>query len=87
MDGKTDGRTENRTPISHLAKAGATKISCCCVNTSDRISCGRKILQQKERLCMKKSKMERYRYMTCDFTSFSPVFQSYQDDGCDNEMF
>ena len=25
MDGKTDGRTENRTPISHLAKAGATK--------------------------------------------------------------
>ena len=25
VDGKTDGRTENRTPISHLAKAGATK--------------------------------------------------------------
>ena len=25
MDGKTDGRTENRTPISNLAKAGATK--------------------------------------------------------------
>ena len=23
---KTDGRTENRTSISHLAKAGATKI-------------------------------------------------------------
>ena len=22
----TDGRTENRTPISHLAKAGATKM-------------------------------------------------------------
>ena len=30
MDGKTDawtdGRTENQMPISHLAKAGATKI-------------------------------------------------------------
>ena len=25
-DGQTDGRTENRMPISHLAKAGATKI-------------------------------------------------------------
>ena len=24
-DGQTDGPTENRTPISHLAKAGATK--------------------------------------------------------------
>ena len=23
--GRKDGRTENRTPISHLAKAGATK--------------------------------------------------------------
>ena len=46
--GRKDGRTENRTPISQLAKAGATKISCCCVNTSDRISCGRKILQQKD---------------------------------------
>ena len=27
MDGKTNGRMENRTPISHLAKAGATKIN------------------------------------------------------------
>ena len=26
MDGQTEGRTENRTPISHLAKAGATKM-------------------------------------------------------------
>ena len=26
VDVKTDGLTENRTPISHLAKAGATKI-------------------------------------------------------------
>ena len=26
VNGKTDGRTENRTPISHLAKADATKI-------------------------------------------------------------
>ena len=26
MDGKTDGRTEIRTPISHLAKVGATKM-------------------------------------------------------------
>ena len=26
VDGGTDGRTANRTPISHLAKAGATKI-------------------------------------------------------------
>ena len=25
--GRKDGRTENRTPISHLAKAGATKKS------------------------------------------------------------
>ena len=25
MDGRTDGWTENRTPISHLAQAGATK--------------------------------------------------------------
>ena len=25
--GRKDGRTENRTPISHLAKAGATKMS------------------------------------------------------------
>ena len=25
-DGRTDGRTEYRTPISHLAKAGVTKI-------------------------------------------------------------
>ena len=24
--GRKDGRTENRTPISHLAKAGATKM-------------------------------------------------------------
>ena len=24
-DGRTDGRMENRTPVSHLAKAGATK--------------------------------------------------------------
>ena len=23
--------------------------------------------------------------MTCDFTSFSTVFQTYQDDGVDNE--
>ena len=27
MDGKTDWWTENQTPISHLAKAGATKMS------------------------------------------------------------
>ena len=27
VDGKTDGRTENQTPITHLAKAGATKSS------------------------------------------------------------
>ena len=26
-DGLTDERTENRTPISHLAKAGSTKMS------------------------------------------------------------
>ena len=26
MDGLTDGRKENRTPISHLATAGATKM-------------------------------------------------------------
>ena len=26
VNGKTDGRTENRTPISHLARAGATNI-------------------------------------------------------------
>ena len=25
--GRKDGRTENRTPISHLAKAGATKMA------------------------------------------------------------
>ena len=25
-DGRMDGLTENRTPISHLAKAGATKM-------------------------------------------------------------
>ena len=24
-DGRTDGRMKNRTPVSHLAKAGATK--------------------------------------------------------------
>ena len=27
-DGRTDLRTENRTPLSHHAKAGATKKSC-----------------------------------------------------------
>ena len=27
--GRTDGRTENRTPISHPAKAGATKMTYC----------------------------------------------------------
>ena len=26
-DGRSDGRAENRTPISHLAQAGATKSS------------------------------------------------------------
>ena len=26
--GRKDGRTENRTPISHFAKAGATKSNC-----------------------------------------------------------
>ena len=26
--GRKDGQTENRTPISHLAKAGATKMKC-----------------------------------------------------------
>ena len=26
VDGKTDGRTENRMPTSHLAKAGVTKM-------------------------------------------------------------
>ena len=26
-DGRTGGRTENQTPVSHLAKAGATKIA------------------------------------------------------------
>ena len=27
-DGLMDGQMENRTPISHLAKAGATKSTC-----------------------------------------------------------
>ena len=44
-DGRTDGLTANRTPISHLAKAGATKMTAVCslvflvnlIRTTDRV--------------------------------------------------
>ena len=39
MDGKTDGRTENRTPIPHFAKAGATKINLKYVQKLNLIGC------------------------------------------------